>query len=697
MFTVLIAEKEHIDAIQNKNKLFFEPFHDSKDIAFCYWNPMGETLLESLPGLIDAVGRRKEWRAVIIHHVNDENRKKRNPFDMIEAQELIDLKTPEYLPKENEVPKEWEDSWIQYFNDVINVKEKLYTQALSLPLQKLSTWLCFKPEDYIHNDIVEHQSIEEWAISNLSQDELHPSNRLDRLERDYSKKELRLKERLRREFLKGKFLNVSYPSEVYVISQRCAENNYFDPNNYWNIRHDSQYSTFTDRNMYFDKMRFLTYDILPTTHRNYRTDYINFLATVLIFITNEVPGSALQSRKLYCLEVQSNEEPMYTLVTSFYKKLSATNDIIVQQMEKIQSMIPGAITDKQAEQLFCKPMQISVALDNSCDVDAIEVDDKYGFFYDLPTNEEIKWGQDYRLSREALRYIMRQTSRSIRKSVTQTHLSSEVSDIHISRLTPLQIEDVKDFSNNEEHNMVDAIPNDLTDMSLHQEKLNQASQEVQKVIDRRMTLPTVLLLTGICVLIYALCFLPFIIGNYGSMETATTAFILTAFSIASLIIILLICLFFLRRTLIKAVDGYNNTSKDVMNDIRNSMKQFSKYLSALCNVRRGHKIQNYAKQNIDTYTKYLRIRKKHQEDIRKIKAQIEEEYRDYLRDGSYVDETMSRPYEYDFDQTTEYYYPVPFDVGDYSQIEFISRGNYVIVPSSYITKIIVRMEDIYEK
>lgn len=72
MFTVLIAEKEHIDAIQQENKLFFEPFLESKELAFCCWNPAGQSLQDSVPGLRDAVGRRKEWRAVIINNCNIE-------------------------------------------------------------------------------------------------------------------------------------------------------------------------------------------------------------------------------------------------------------------------------------------------------------------------------------------------------------------------------------------------------------------------------------------------------------------------------------------------------------------------------------------------------------------------------------------------------------------------------------------------
>ena len=91
MFTVLIAEKEHIDAIRQENKLFFEPFLENKDIALCYWNPMGQNLIDSVPGLLDTIGRRKDWRAVIINNCSIDSSKTRNPFDVVDHSALKSL------------------------------------------------------------------------------------------------------------------------------------------------------------------------------------------------------------------------------------------------------------------------------------------------------------------------------------------------------------------------------------------------------------------------------------------------------------------------------------------------------------------------------------------------------------------------------------------------------------------------------
>ncbi len=697
MFTVLIAEKEHIDAIRQENKLFFEPFLDSKDLAFCYWNPAGQSLNDSVPGLFDAVGRKKEWRAVIINNYSVEMSKMRNPFDLVDHSALDELAAPSQLLKEDESFGEWEKSWKKYYDDLQIIKKSIYESALELPLQKLATWLCFKPEDYIHNDVQEKQDVHDWAMEMIAKEEKKPNAILELLERDQYKNDLRLKEKLRRAFTEEKYLNVNYPSEVYCISPRAAENNYFDPDAYWKIYQDSQYSSFADRNMFFDRMRFMVFDILAPTHRDYRSDYIRFLATVLIFISNPIPGSAMQARRLYRLEVEADDEPLSIIATSYDRKLLNTFDVIENEMERIRSEIPDKLTDKTAEALFCTPKDVSVILDDSCKVENVLAEKDYGLFFDSPEDEFHKWNRDFSASKKALTHITKQQSRAIRKSVNQAHFSGDISDVNISRLTPFQMEDVCEYTNASEDDMVQLIPSDLTDISRYTERMENASEEVKKKINRRMTRKTGIILSAICLGLFLVCFLPFVFSNNGTVQTVTAAIVLIAVSLGVLGAILVASLFLMRSSVINAVKDYNNTAYGIINDINESLGNFSKYLSALANVRRGHAVQNYADKNVDEYTRSLRIRKKHQEDIRKKRAQLEEKYGDYMADRSYCDEIMSRPYDYDFDKTTEYSYPAPFLAGDRRQIEFISSGNLVTVPSSYVNRIIVRMEGIYDK
>ena len=699
MFTVLIAEKEHIDAIREENKLFFEPFLENKELAFCYWNPEGQCLEDAVPGLQDAVGRTKLWRAVIINKTEAEFLKKQNPFDVVNCEALADLTQPPQQLAEDANRKDWEDAWKKYFDDVAAIKENIYKDALENPLQKLTTWLCFRPEDFVLQDVKEKQDVHEWAMAQIAReekDEVKPSLFLEMMEREYSKKELRTKELLRRQFVEEKYLYIHYPAEVHCISRRTADSSFFNPGTFWTSRQESEYSTFTDRNMYFDKMRFMVFDLLPQEHRNFRNDYIRFMASVLIFVTNPVPSSAMQARRLYQLETETDDAPLCTMVTSYDRKLAATAEIIEGQMEKIRGEIPGELTDKAAAALFCTPKDVPVVLDESCDPEKVLTETDYGLFFDSPENEFHKWNREQQKSEKALSYIAKQQIRAIRKSVSQSHLASDVSDVNISRLTSLQIDDIREYTNNAEDEMVDSIPPDMTDISRYTKRLQEESENVKGTVSQRMTMKTTFALAGICLGLFLACFLPFLFSNNSTPKSVLTAVLLSCAMLGVLAVVMFVTLLVLRMSVCNAVRGYNETAREILNEIQSTMKRFSKYLSAFSNVRRGHAVQSYASENLDVYTKSLRIRKRHQEDIRKRRAYLAEQYGDYLAGGAFCDETMSRPYEYDFDQKTEYTYPAPFLAGDSRQIEFLSSGNLVTVPSSYVTRILVRMEGIYE-
>ena len=697
MFTVLIAEQEHIDAIRQENRLFFEPFLESKELAFCTWNPSGQTLNEAVPDLQDVVGRRKAWRVVIINNCDEEHLQAQNPFDVVDYNAVMSIPVPNCQLDPDETLEQWETEWNSYYEMLIKEKEIVYKNAMEIPLQKLATWLCFRPEDYILNEVQEKQDVHDWAMEMIGRDNAKASARLEVLERNYYKSELRLKENIRREFVADAYLNITYPAEIHCVTLRSAKNGFFDPDTYWNVRQESDYSTFAERNMYFDKMRFLVFDLLPKTHRNYRNDYVRFLATMLIFSSNPAPSGALQARHLYHLETETDDTPLCTLVTSYDKKLASTMEVIESEMERIRNEIPGELTDKAASALFCTPKALEVLLDSTCDPEKVFVENDYGFYYDQPENEFHKWNREHQTSEKELAYIVKQQLRSIRKSVSHLQQLDDVSDANISRLTAFQMDDIREYTDNSENEMINSMPPDLNDTSRYKERMDENAAEVKKIIGRRMTQKTATLLSIISVALCLICFIPFVLANRHTSSNITLSLVISIGIVLILIIVMVVVLVLMRSSLRNAVRAYNSTVKDIVDEIQASLRQFSQYLSASYNVRRGHAILNYSKKNLDEYTKSLRIRKKHQEDIRKRRAYLAEEYKDYFGDSSYCDETMSRSYDYDFDLKTEYQYPAPFLAGDERQIEFVSSGNFVAVPSSYVTKILVRMEGIYDK
>lgn len=697
MFTVLIAEQQHIDAIRQKNSLFFEPFLDNKEVVFCPWNPRGQSLTEAVPDLHDLVGRRRQWRAVVLNPGDEEQLKCRNPFDTVDASSLNTLEKPSPQPADGEDWDLWEQDWKNYYRELTPRKEAVFRSAMEKPLQKLSTWLCFLPTDFVLQDVSEKKNVEDWAMDRLQQEQCKPGTRLEALEREQYRIELRMKEQIRREFVGEKPLDIAYPTEFHCISQRISRNGFFHPDTFWNVRSDLEYSTFADRNMFLDKLRFMVFDVLPSTHKNYRPDRIRFLYAVMVFACNPVPGSAMQARRLYLLDSENDDTPLCTIATSYERKLSQTYDNIEAEIEKIRSEIPGELSDREAEALFCSPADIPVSVDRSIDTEALEIEAPRGLSGDCPTRENQYWSSGYAAAEHALTQVLKQRGRAVRKSVDRVAAQSEVDHRAVSRLNSFQMDDVREYTQQAEDEMVTHLPADFADASLYTQPMEQKSEEVKKVINRRMSKKTTLLLSALVLGLYLLCMLPLLLRNSSTTGTFSTSLLLTLGILLGVALTLLITLFFLRRPLKQAVTVFNEETESILDRIKASMQEFSNYLSALCNARRGHAVLQYSEKHVDMYTRSIRIRKRHQEDIRHKRACLAEDYSDFILDRSYCDKTMSEPYDYDFGQKTEFSYPAPFLAGDSRQVEFLESGNFVTVPSSYVSQITVRMEEIYDK
>ena len=83
MFTVVIAEQEHIDNIK-KCRVFLQPFIDETRLSLCPWFPEETTLADSVPKLAQCVAGHQEWRAVVV--CDEQGLDHKNPFDIVPFQ-----------------------------------------------------------------------------------------------------------------------------------------------------------------------------------------------------------------------------------------------------------------------------------------------------------------------------------------------------------------------------------------------------------------------------------------------------------------------------------------------------------------------------------------------------------------------------------------------------------------------------------
>lgn len=727
MYTVIIAEKKHFDAIE-RNKLYFKPFLDrlNKEFAFCEWNPEGETLYECVPALIKTVGRHKTWRAVILK--DDSFSLSKNPFDAINYQRIEECESKNRFPhpledtddaeyassaeQDNQAAtSEMFESWKQECNDrikaMLSCKEEIFREALKLPFQRLVTCFCYIPDDLPDKSVSKKDDIKDFVDQLL--DPTNYEKHLSDLEHFYHLEQDRLKDSLRRECVeemlpgdrvsrrKGS-MGIVLPSEVFCFAERTTETGFFDARIYWENHTGFEYSDFVGRNMYFDKMRFIASDVLPSTHQDYRYDQIRFLYNFLLFSLNEVPSGTVLPRRLYCLESENNEKSLNFVATTYINKLNNTIELVNGQIEKIKSDIPKELTDSDSEKLFCANITVPVSFNEDFSEEGLFVDVKdYGYFSDSSGDDTSNWLRQTKTTQEAVEKLVKQPRRALKKATEKLDRECDVDCNMIRAMNSFQMDDVRDHTEAKTDEMVSMEITNIFDLSHYREEIQKESENVLSVIKRRMKKKTTLVLGFICILLFFVSFLPLIFTNRANIDTVSTAFFFAALSVLILTVVLVITVIIMRLPLGNALKDFNDKAKDIDNDVRNAVKKYSDYLSCVANVRRGHKVLTFSENNIDIYDRGIRARIKHRKDMERVRAFVIDNYGDFISDDIQPDNPATIPYNYDFGtEKREYDYYPPYLPNDSVFIDYLTPGNKIELSSDFVSKITVRMEEIYD-
>lgn len=729
MYTVIIAEKKHFEAIE-QNKLYFKPFLDrlNKEFAFCEWIPEGKTLYECVPDLVRTVGRHKTWRAVIMK--DDSLTLCQNPYDAISHQRIAeceernriinpaddaddtdDVSSADSADSIEEMTpimfEKWKEDCNTRIQNMLAEKAEIFRDALSLPFQRLVTCLCFLPNEFLGKNIAKRSDIGDYVNEKL--DSLNFEKYITDLEHIYHLEQDHLKNELRKECVeemlpddrasrrKGS-MGIVLPSEVICFAERTTETGFFDAQVYWEKHNALEYSAFVGRNMYFDKMRFILSDILPATHQDYRYDHIRFLYNFLLLSLNDIPSGAVLPRRLYCLESENNEKMLRSIVTAYIGKLNSTIGLVESQIEKIKREIPKEMTDSDAEKLFCANVIVPVTFSEDFSEDELYVDQaNYGYYSDAFGDEATNWLAQRKVTKNAVEKLVKQPRRALKKSVEKLDRECEVDYNMIRAMNSFQMDDVCEHTDAEKDKMVSMEMKNIFDTSRYHKELDEQSKEVMKVMSRRMKRKTTFILALTCLLLFAATFVPLLFTNRASFDTVSTALFFGFICSGALALIFVVTVMLLRLPLKRALNNFNQKVKEIGDDVRDAMKKYSDYLSCVTNIRRGYKVLNFSANNIDRFDKDIRTRRKHRIDMEKVRAFIYDNYGDFVDEDIVCDELATLPYNYDFgSDRVEYDYCPPYLPDDVTSIDFLAVGNKVELPSDFVTKITLRMEEIYD-
>lgn len=652
MFTVVITEQARLDSIQ-EYKAFLAPFLRDPNVAWCRWNTGGEVLADMVPELAATVSRHQHWRLIAV--CPDTGIDRKNPFDLVDWVPLREKDFPDT------------DS---YLTQLQQAKHKAYAQAARQPLTRLMTWLCQSP-------------MVTSGLNNAQEDPEFAAYVADSRE----------KERLRRQILGDSTPEFALPEEVICLSLRCCPDTGYDVLSSWTQRPDSLYSRFYDRNLYFDRMRYLLFDILPKNHRNYPFDYIRFLYTLMLLACNDTPQSALKPNWVYRLECETDEAALCALLGDYEQKLVATEEYLRTQYEKLEQQELPRLSDRDARTLYCAGFPVSVP--NTGDFPRGELyvsTSGIGLAGDCPTDEQETWRSRHRSSRRALGRFLKTPGRALRKATAQLHLMSTADLEQAGRLDSYQLEEVADFTREEEMRMI-ASP--VTDMAEYTRQLDAQNQRILDATERRMTRRWTIILGVSSLVIYLLGLLPLLFTNSDAQQTLTEAMLYCAIGGGCLLLVGFITLFFLRRPVIRGYRDYNAIMRTAETEADASLERAGVYLTHACNMMRGYSVLNYRRETERPEVIRMRLCKKHMLDVERVRQELEEVF------GIMLPENPARPdvtlrYPYDFSRPVDFSYPIPYTAGQKSRVDFLQKGHTVEVPVDFVRSLQVRREELYE-
>lgn len=656
MYTVVIAEQEHLDSIQEYSA-FLRPFLANKDVAFCPWDTEGQTLDEAVPGLVTAVARNQEWRAIVV--CNEQGLKQRNPFNIISYN----------------APEKDEDNLLEYLAECRERKFQAYEEAARQPLTRLMTILCERP-----------------TVSG-------GKNNADEEDPEFAeyRAEAQRKEELRKSILAEQEIHFFLPREVICVAKRTCTEQEPHLHSSWVPHVELEYSKFYDWNMYFDKMRYLVFDILPRTHQDYQFDYVRFLYFLLILANHQVPEDCLHPNRVYTASCENDESALRRLIVTYDEKLRITEDHLEREMGALQARQKPRLSDSDASAIFCANVTVPVTIDAGFERSDLFADyKKYGLSTDCPTDEFGEWQNDYQQSRKALHRFLKQPRRSLKKAAEQLQALSYVDKDLVPQLNQFQLEDVEEYVTDAELKMARIETKDFWDVSRYHKEMEQADKVVQDKINTRMTKAGTVALGAVALVCFAIGFLPLIFNNLGNAKTTSLSVIFLASGVGLLAIAAVVCLLFLRKGLTDRVQDFNGIMGGITNDVDASMQEFSKYLGYAGNVLRGTSVLEYYQTHTDPEVLQVRVRKKHRMDIKQVRAELADIFGQYLTDRTVVDPESIQGYRYNFDRYIDFPYPVPYSDKNLTSIEYMQSGSQVLIPVDFVKRISTRLEELYD-
>lgn len=709
MFTVIILS-EAAKSIFDNSRVYFSPYEEMGDIAFCSWNqsPNARTLREVLPDLPAIIKGKSAWRAVVVDHPRNtksqvrkarydlpENRNRENPFDFLDNTQVeLNLRHSNHaLVRLSHVLLGYPSLSAKGFIPVITYRdadtnkrvEKTIGQAISDFLEagvltaqdqeRLEVLAPSQRNEYLFKQAISWIGARHSDVSRIYKRQNYDSGEVKRhkdISRVYHMEELR-------------------PAEVYFIATRAPitpEEN-VELGLVWKQYEERDASRFVERNDYPPMTRFAVYEMLEEKNSGYEQDELRFWLSVLSLAVNQVPPSTFQADRLYRIGVSISSQDLSEMLNGHMSKLRAAEKVLDRLIKR-----PMPDSKADMDEILAR-QKIDVDFER-VDKDQLSVTRAgYGLFTDRPVSEYIRWKQDFSQLAAKVRRFSRKPAQMLAYSTSQARQIATASPTSTLSLDDITRADIEETLNEQVKPLLLPATTNILDKKALKKELRKHELNVIHEIRERMTMPVALIAWVVALSVWVISFVPYLIAaaTKGSASLrggiVMTLVVLLVLSLSGLVALIGMWL-----TLRNKIAQLNDFLHQSAVDVQNGAKAFSAYLSRYVTYRRGRELLRgslRAKEHLgEDRARWTRI-------LERIKARRRDEREIVLSVGG--DIRIERYYdgvcEQDFESEERVQKLYRFQPGD-SFMPFNDSGEMIKAPYDFVSGFTLLRLPLYE-
>ena len=654
MYSVLIQNQKTIQVFQDYYPLFLELISEGR-LGMCRWVESGRTIDTALPGLMDLVEDKEEWRAIVVR-LEDENDMSRyksvpgNSYDFFANRRLR---------------IEDEDNNVRY-----------RIEEAKVPLVRLTNMLgeVPAPEPYF----VEEPYKEDGKAPRLIY-------RPEKNEKD---------EKAYRELVEKYEFDGKKPVDIVLITL-CnvrPKTEKSKTEDVWTVKKEIDSSNFCRENGYSGNTRFVQYPYIKEGRIRKRADLFNFWTCVMLLASDDIDPSSFQAYRLYNIHAEFNREVLGECLQSKYDELKGCKVYVENEMR--------LALEKKANEKHPAPdyrMSIPAKIDIPKDTNVTVDTEVFRLFPKSTQSDMNQWEGLRSIAEFNLENIFRKQDRVLDECTVKMR---ENGSMDYDEVTPMDKYEKADMYAELSHIYDDIVKtqNKLSDTrNFNSERITGVSRSIREDIRCRLT-KSVALLIGAGVILFTLGFflsaMPFARPLDRRYVGGVVMFM--AFSLGVSILCELFMLIYQKRKLVKLVDQYNEYMGENLNVLTSDMSIFSRFVSNIVSFSRGKSFLNILRfKKFSLETEYDQLHR-HLSEITVMTDHVTK-----WAEAHYVPVTENRNIEDEFMMN----YEIPprdnrlytFDHGKEYEIPLNYSGETVKSPFGFIDRLIITREEIYDK